>query len=112
MGKHHYIPSAIFDTLDVIIEQFAEFSSAENPRHAARQWLNACFTESNTTLPVYASQDYLLATQFLMSYRGSQDTFTAYRREIEVRPERLRFGSNLHFIVYLKHNSSYFTVAV
>jgi hypothetical protein len=82
VGKHHYIPSAIFGTLDAIIEQSIELSSAENPRHIARQWLNAWFSGRKATLPVYASQDYLLAMQFLMSYRGSQDTFTAYRREV------------------------------
>ncbi|MFZ2486231.1 MAG: tyrosine-type recombinase/integrase [Candidatus Rickettsiella isopodorum] len=39
---------------------------------------------SNTTHPKpYASQDYSQALQFLYSYRGSEATFNAYRREIE-----------------------------
>src|SRR5687768_7860215 len=33
--------------------------------------------------PLHAIDDYQLASEFLYSYRGSQDTFSTYRREIE-----------------------------
>lgn len=35
------------------------------------------------TLPSYAFEDYKYAAQFLYSYRGSEATFNAYRREVE-----------------------------
>jgi len=33
--------------------------------------------------PEHALDDYQLASEFLYSYRGSPDTFSTYRREIE-----------------------------
>ena len=33
--------------------------------------------------PANAIEDYQYSSEFLYSYRGSQDTFTTYRREIE-----------------------------
>lgn len=38
---------------------------------------------SNPSLPKDANQDYRYAKEFLYSYRGSEATFSAYRRELE-----------------------------
>ena len=83
MANHRYIPKPVFDTLDEIIEQYKILSTEENPRHYIRQWLNHCLASESTLFPAYASLDYQWSLNFLHSYRGSPDTFAAYRRDIE-----------------------------
>lgn len=67
MSKSTPLPRALFDTL----ETFSE----EKP---------ACVHEYLTHLQIpEAQQEYELTQEFLNSYRGSEDTFTSYRREVE-----------------------------
>ena len=83
MSSPHYIPQPVFDTLENVIEQYKSVYDAENPRQIIRNWLNHCFRKAKITVPVYASKDYQLILNFLYSYRGSADTFSAYRRDLE-----------------------------
>ncbi|MFA6060546.1 MAG: hypothetical protein WC756_20270 [Taibaiella sp.] len=83
MTPKHYVPRPVFDTLDELIDQYKLIYEADNPRQIIRQWLTHCFAGLDITLPQQASRDYQLALSFLYSYRGSPDTFRAYRRDIE-----------------------------
>jgi len=83
MGNRNYIPKPVFDTFDAVKGQYKTLYESDNPRHTIRQWLNHCFSETKAPLPQYLSRDYQLALHFLYSYRGSPDTFRAYRRDIE-----------------------------
>lgn len=78
-----YIPIAVFDTMQDVIEQYKDCMAHDNPKQLITDWLSHCFTNSGIVLPSYASRDYQCVLNFLYSYRGSQDTFTAYRRELE-----------------------------
>ena len=68
MSKHSS-PSALFDTLEEMPNPF---------KHPA-QSIDHLLAESVEN----ALQDFRLASEFLYSYRGSPDTFSTYRREIE-----------------------------
>ena len=81
MSNKYYIPSPIFDTLEVTIGQYKDVHNAKNPHELIRQCLKRCFTESS--IPQYAIKDYQAVLNFLYNYRGSFDTFGAYRRELE-----------------------------
>jgi site-specific recombinase XerD len=63
-------PEPLFDTLEEMPNPFKErirdLSGAVGPQ-----------------LPALAQRDYQLASEFIYSYRGSPDTFSTYRREIE-----------------------------
>ncbi len=69
--------------MNEVLDQHKTFYADDNPRKKIRQWLNHCFNDVNVTIPSYASKDYQYALNFLYSYRGSFDTFGAYRRELE-----------------------------
>ena len=62
-------PSALFDTLEEMPNPF---------KHPVRS-IEALVAQS----PENALSDYQYACEFLYSYRGSPDTFSTYRREIE-----------------------------
>lgn len=66
MKKSSYSPIPLFDTLKQM-----EVDVVNLP------------TELTAQLPENATSDHRLAIDFLKSYRGSQATFNAYRREIE-----------------------------
>ena len=83
MSTVSYIPKPLFDTLSEVIDQHALVYAQENPLHTIRQWLNHCLQDAKVIIPQYASKDYQLVLNFLYSYRGSADTFNAYRRELE-----------------------------
>lgn len=83
MSSKHYTPIPVFDTLAEILDQYKACYDNDNPRQVLRDWLNHCFANSSVTLPQYASRDYQCVLNFLYSYRGSQETFSAYRRELE-----------------------------
>lgn len=83
MSNKSYTPVPVLDTLEEVIDQYKACSSHDNPKQVIREWLNHCFENSSVTLPQYASRDYQCVLNFLYSYRGSQDTFVAYRRELE-----------------------------
>lgn len=65
--RNCYIPVPLFDSLEQV----------SNPAQAMQENL------SNTTLPAFAEDDFSQACSFLHSYRGSDETFKAYRREVE-----------------------------
>ena len=79
----HYIPRPLFDTLDEVINQYKIVYAGDNPRQQIKRWINHCLMDAKVVLPSYASHDYQCVLNFLYSYRGSQDTFDAYRRELE-----------------------------
>ena len=62
-------PRAFFDTLDEMPNPFKE------PVRTLAHLLDNC--------PADAAADYQCASEFIYSYRGSPDTFSTYRREIE-----------------------------
>jgi site-specific recombinase XerD len=81
MSTKNYIPKAVFQTLKELIEHYKTIQSAEKPYALIEQWLAVCFEE--TVIPEVAPKDYHVALSFLYSYRGSADTFGAYRRDLE-----------------------------
>ncbi len=83
MSNKPYIPAAVFDKYEDVIGQYKEICADGNPHQVIAQWLKFCFTHRNVTVPSFAVKDYQLALNFLYSYRGSTDTFGAYRRDLE-----------------------------
>ena len=78
-----YVPTPIFGDRGTVIEQIKAIQNGESAESLINQWLNTCFAHAKITLPDFANTDYQAALQFLHTYRGSTDTFTAYRRDIE-----------------------------
>jgi hypothetical protein len=85
MSRNLYIPIPVFDTLEEVIDQYKTIYADDNPHQVIRQWLNHCFANAIVTAPSFAVKDYQMALNFLYSYRGSTDTFGAYRRDLFVR---------------------------
>ena len=83
MSNIHYIPRALFDTRNITVEAYKEIYEADNPRHHIKKYLTHCLEPTKMTIPPFAVNDYQSALQFLYSYRGSIETFNAYRRDIE-----------------------------
>lgn len=82
MNKY-YIPTPVFDTLSETIDAYKSIYDSDNPRHQIKKWLEHCFSKLNISIPTFAIKDYEIALRFLYSYRGSEQTFSAYRRDIE-----------------------------
>ncbi len=78
-----YIPKPVFDTLAHVIDQYKAVQAHDKPRQLIKQWLTHCLKETTQTLPPSAITEYQWVLSFLYSYRGSADTFGAYRRELE-----------------------------
>lgn len=76
-------PVPVFDTLDSIVELHMEMQNADNHQTPIKNWLTHCFKFSSNTVPDYAIKDYFYAIRYIYSYRGSKDTFSSYRRELE-----------------------------
>jgi len=70
-------PTALFDTLDNVVELYQE-RLQQGSNASIERWLS-----TTPHLPEFAVMDYQQVLLFLYSYRGSQDTFNAYRRELE-----------------------------
>jgi site-specific recombinase XerD len=83
MTIRNYIPTPVFDTLTEIMAFHKLVYEAENPRQHIKRWLDQCFEKTKVVIPSFAIKDYQIALNFLYSYRGSAQTFGAYRREIE-----------------------------
>ncbi|MBL4867514.1 MAG: site-specific integrase [Pseudomonadales bacterium] len=83
MSNKYYVPRPVFDTISKVLNQYDVFYADDNPRQGIRRWLSSCFAESNVTVPSYAQRDFQAILNFLYSYRGSTDTFDAYRRDLE-----------------------------
>ena len=77
-----YTPTPIFDTFDEVIVLYKSVYESNSPRQVIKQWLMHCFN-GKCDLPTFAVKDYQIALSFLYSYRGSSQTFGAYRRELE-----------------------------
>jgi len=74
------IPNPIFDTLEVTINQYKELHNSPNPHGFIKEQVKHCFIGD---FPEYAIKDYQTVLSFLYTYRGSSDTFVAYRRDLE-----------------------------
>lgn len=81
--KKNYIPKPVFDTFEELIRQYKELRGSDSPQQVVRKWLGICFKDSHIEVPQYVYKDYQMAVNFLYSYRGSRDTFVAYRRDLE-----------------------------
>ncbi len=78
-------PVPFFDTLDEM----------RNPYKHPVSSVSHLFADDETE-PPRAREDYQYASEFLYSYRGSPDTFSSYRREIE---------HFLHWLWLIEHKS-------
>ncbi len=83
MPNISYMPSAVLDTLEEVSNQYKAIYKDENPNHIITEWLALCFSHTKFKVPEFAIKDYQMALNFLYNYRGSSDTFVAYRRDIE-----------------------------
>lgn len=85
MSKEKYVPIAVFDTLEETIDQYKKLYNSGEPMLQIKAWLHSCFlsAKSKISLPEFIYKDYQTALNFLYSYRGSSDTFVAYRRDLE-----------------------------
>ena len=96
MSTKNYVPRAVFQKLEELVEQYKAVQNSDQPHVLIHQWLSFWlgdisvpeFVDStpgtpNLTTPNSAVKDYQLALGFLYSYRGSSDTFVAYRRDLE-----------------------------
>lgn len=83
MMKKQYIPIPVFDTLQDTVDLYKLIYNSENPKQHIKKWLRQCFTRSSIELSSFFIKDYEIALKFLYSYRGSEQTFGAYRRDIE-----------------------------
>ena len=77
-------------TFEATIELYKEVNGSNNPKSVIEDWFKACFASYHTktssvllSVPDFAINDYKLSLSFLYSYRGSADTFGAYRRDLE-----------------------------
>ena len=75
-----YIPRPLFDTSEHLQALFKE-GQAGDFQQCIRNWLKQCL--ANQAQESYQISDYQQCLTFLYSYRGSPDTFNAYRRELE-----------------------------
>ncbi|MBV8802002.1 MAG: site-specific integrase, partial [Gammaproteobacteria bacterium] len=79
----NYIPTPVFDTLSETIELYKLIYNSDSPRQKIKEWLLLCFEKSKVTIPPFATKDYEISLKYLYSYRGSKQTFSSYRRDIE-----------------------------
>lgn len=76
-------PTPFIDTLEAVITQYKSIIQADSSEMVIKQWLKHCTQETKKKLPEFAAKNYEIALRFLYSYRGSKQTFDAYRRELE-----------------------------
>lgn len=81
----NYTPRPVFDTLTEVTEQYKSIQAHPSPHECIHAWLSNCFLDAKLPIdiPPYAAQDYQWTLNFLYSYRGSTETFSAYRRDLE-----------------------------
>lgn len=83
MSNKFYVPTPLFNTLAEVTVQHKAMYTHENPHLIIEKWLNYCLSFKKVQAPPFSMKDYKIALNFLYSYRGSADTFSAYRREVE-----------------------------
>lgn len=76
----NHTPKPLFDTL-VYLKQQLQLLQKTKDLSILKTHLKTLFP--TIKLPSYVSTDLQHVLLFLYSYRGSSDTFTAYRRELE-----------------------------
>src|ERR1700709_175203 len=82
MSLSSLIPRPLFDTLEHACNLYKRCQT-DNQESAIRHWLDLCLSGAAMELPLYAITEYGYALRFLYEYRGSLETFNAYRREID-----------------------------
>ena len=82
MTQAYKTPRPLFDSLDYVVDLYRQCQHG-SPEAILSPWLKACLGSHAPLLPDYALKEYHYALLFLYSYRGSKDTFNAYRRELE-----------------------------
>jgi len=79
-------PSPLFDTLEPLCDLYKR-CQVENQEYVITEWLTICLSGTKATLSDEVAEgivsEYGHALRFLYSYRGSFETFNAYRREID-----------------------------
>jgi hypothetical protein len=83
MTNKAYKPIPVIDTLEHVIKFYNELYANEKPIKLISCWLSHCFDKSFIKPPTYSKKDYQIVLKFLYGYRGSDDTFSSYRRELE-----------------------------
>jgi len=85
MSDNPVIPRPLFDTLEQVCELYK--GCQIDPQEHIKEWIDLCLANSKETLPnevtMVVVAEYGHALRFLYSYRGSFETFNAYRREID-----------------------------
>jgi site-specific recombinase XerD len=76
-------PTPVFDTLEHVLELYNAVHHSATPAKIITPWLLSCLGEQDIPLPPYACDDFRAVLFFLCCYRGSKDTFNAYRRELD-----------------------------
>jgi site-specific recombinase XerD len=81
----NYVPIAVLDCLEEVMDQYKATYASNSPKLIITDWLNSCLSSSKVPVstPEFAIQDYQMVLSFLYTYRGSSDTFGAYRRDLE-----------------------------
>ncbi|MBY0282102.1 MAG: site-specific integrase [Alphaproteobacteria bacterium] len=86
MSDSPVIPRPLFDTLEQVCDLYKR-CQIDSQEHIIKEWLNLCLPNSKETLSneiaTVVVAEYGHALRFLYSYRGSFETFNAYRREID-----------------------------
>ena len=77
-----YTPTPLFDSLTAL-EDLYKACRKTDPKTTITQWLKQCSSDDQADCKAYQVKNYEQAIYFLYSYRGSSDTFNAYRRELE-----------------------------
>ena len=75
-------PCPVINTLPRSIDLYKQCRQAQSAHDEVTAWLQQCLSKEVVWQDYFAS-DYWLVLNFLYSYRGSPDTFRAYRRDIE-----------------------------
>lgn len=81
MSANYTIPRPLFDTLESACDMYRQCQTTDQNK-IITDWLKNCLS-SEVSLSINAISDYGHALRFLYNYRGSSDTFNAYRKEID-----------------------------
>ena len=79
----HTSPKPLFDTLEEVVAFYKTLQESENSSKLILDWLQECLTSDSIMETEFIIPEFQLSLNFLYSYRGSPDTFNAYRRELE-----------------------------
>ncbi len=76
------MPRPLFDTLDQVLDIYKK---SENQNNAIYEWITCCLKDIDLPkeLKLKMVSDFKHAFSFLYHYRGSFETFNAYRRDLD-----------------------------